>query len=92
MTKWKVPFERETQGSGAAISEPNTSEAATSLANAYSVLSKQVALLVDAGFVDVQKGYAGKRPRTWLQLTPRGHAAFVRHLDALRDIANGGPR
>ncbi|MBM7830577.1 DNA-binding MarR family transcriptional regulator [Agromyces cerinus] len=56
------------------------------------MLSKQVALLVDAGFVDVQKGYAGKRPRTWLQLTPRGHAAFVRHLDALRDIANGGPR
>ena len=51
-----------------------------------SVLSKQIAVLEAAGFVEVLKGYAGKRPRTWLRLTPSGHAAFSRHLDALRDI------
>lgn len=52
-----------------------------------SVLSKQVALLESAGFVEVLKGYAGKRPRTWLRLTPSGREAFSRHLDALQDIA-----
>ncbi len=55
-----------------------------------SVLSKQVALLENAGYVGVQKGYAGKRPRTWLRLTPAGREAFSRHLDALRDIARDG--
>ncbi|MDP3949354.1 transcriptional regulator [Microbacterium sp.] len=51
-----------------------------------SMLSKQVALLENAGYVAVQKGYVGKRPRTWLRLTSNGRAAFSRHLDALRAI------
>jgi DNA-binding MarR family transcriptional regulator len=55
-----------------------------------SVLSKQVALLESAGYVAVLKGYAGKRPRTWLRLTPSGSEAFTRHLVALRDIARDG--
>ena len=55
-----------------------------------SVLSKQVALLENAGHVAVLKGYAGKRPRTWLRLTPSGREAFARHLDALRDITRDG--
>ncbi len=55
-----------------------------------SVLSKQVAVLESAGFVAVLKGYAGKRPRTWLRLTPSGREAFTRHLEALRDIARDG--
>ncbi|MDQ0893946.1 hypothetical protein [Agromyces ramosus] len=32
------------------------------------------------------------RPRTWLRLTPSGHAAFSRHLDALRDITQEDAR
>jgi DNA-binding MarR family transcriptional regulator len=55
-----------------------------------SVLSKQVAVLENAGYVSVLKGYAGKRPRTWLRLTPDGRDAFARHLEALRDIARQG--
>jgi DNA-binding MarR family transcriptional regulator len=51
-----------------------------------SVLSKQVALLEGAGYVTVLKGYVGKRPRTWLRLTPAGREAFTRHLAALREI------
>jgi hypothetical protein len=31
-----------------------------------SVLSKQVTVLAEAGYVQVRKGYVGKRPRTWL--------------------------
>lgn len=55
-----------------------------------SVLSKQVAVLEGAGFVSVQKGYVGKRPRTWLRVTPSGRDAFARHLEALRDITDRG--
>ncbi|MEO6882306.1 MAG: transcriptional regulator [Mycobacteriaceae bacterium] len=51
-----------------------------------SVLSKQVSTLEAAGYVEVKKGYVGKRPRTWLSLTAAGREAFERHLAALRDI------
>ena len=51
-----------------------------------SVLSKQVTLLERAGYVEVKKGYVGKRPRTWLKLTPVGEAAFNGHLQALRAL------
>ena len=55
-----------------------------------SALSKQVSTLEQAGYVEVRKGYVGKRPRTWLRLSPPGRQAFDRHLQALRDIAEGG--
>jgi DNA-binding MarR family transcriptional regulator len=55
-----------------------------------SALSKQVSTLEQAGYVAVRKGYVGKRPRTWLQLSPRGREAYAQHLQALRDIADGG--
>lgn len=54
-----------------------------------SVLSKQSTQLEAAGYVKIRKGYVGKRPRTWLSLTPSGRAAYQRHLDALRAIAGG---
>ncbi|WP_213455056.1 winged helix-turn-helix domain-containing protein [Rhizomonospora bruguierae] len=52
-----------------------------------SVLSKQVTVLVDAGYVRARKGYVGKRPRTWLSLTAAGRQAFDAHLAALTAIA-----
>lgn len=52
-----------------------------------SVLSKQIAILEDAGYVKVKKGFVGKRPRTWLSLTRQGAAAWQTHLDVLREIA-----
>jgi DNA-binding MarR family transcriptional regulator len=55
-----------------------------------SVLSKQLAILEAAGLVKVRKGYVGKRPRTWLSLTPNGRRAFTDHMDALREIAGEG--
>ncbi|MFE5307499.1 winged helix-turn-helix domain-containing protein [Isoptericola sp. NPDC056573] len=55
-----------------------------------SVLSKQVSALEQAGYVAVRKGAVGRRPRTWLRLTPAGRRAFRSHLDALRDIAATG--
>ncbi|MEU5805916.1 MULTISPECIES: winged helix-turn-helix domain-containing protein [unclassified Streptomyces] len=54
-----------------------------------SVLSKQVSALEEVGWVAVQKGRAGRRPRTWLSLTAEGRAVYQRHLAALRAIAAG---
>jgi DNA-binding MarR family transcriptional regulator len=50
-------------------------------------LSKQVSTLEQAGYVKVDKGFVGKRGRTWLSLTREGRRAFERHLAALRKIA-----
>ena len=52
-----------------------------------SVLSKQAAQLEAAGYVKIKKGYVGKRPRTWLSLTPEGRRVWEGHLAALRAIA-----
>src|SRR5699024_5711580 len=45
-----------------------------------SLLSKHVAALEDAGYVEVTKGYAGKRPRTWYTLTDRGQHAYDEYV------------
>lgn len=50
-----------------------------------SALSKQVAALVDAGYVDQQRSRTDSR-RMWLSLTKEGRAAYRRHVAALRDI------
>lgn len=54
-----------------------------------SILSKQVSAMEQAGYVKVDKGHVGKRPRTWLSLTTEGRRTFERHLAALREIAQG---
>jgi DNA-binding transcriptional ArsR family regulator len=52
-----------------------------------SALSKQVTTLGRLAYVDVDKGYVGKRPRTWLRLSGAGRAALRGHIAALEQIA-----
>ncbi|MEV6930283.1 transcriptional regulator [Dactylosporangium sp. NPDC051485] len=52
-----------------------------------SALSKQVTTLTRLEFVEVDKGYVGKRPRTWLRLSATGRSALGRHVAALQQIA-----
>ncbi|MFJ6751671.1 MULTISPECIES: winged helix-turn-helix domain-containing protein [unclassified Streptomyces] len=52
-----------------------------------SVLSKVAAALEEVGYLAIRKGYVGKRPRTWLSLTPTGRQALDRHIAALQNIA-----
>ena len=52
-----------------------------------SALSKQVTTLAKLEFVEVDKGYVGKRPRTWLRLSATGRSALGRHVAALQQIA-----
>lgn len=53
-----------------------------------SALSKQAATLERAGYVASRKGYVGKRPRTWLQLTDAGRDALEAHVRALQRIVD----
>lgn len=55
-----------------------------------SLLSKHMTLLEDANYVEVTKGYQGKRPRTWFTLTDIGRAAFDAYLAALHEIVGTG--
>ncbi|WP_328445593.1 transcriptional regulator [Streptomyces sp. NBC_00386] len=57
-----------------------------------SALSKTVAALEKAGYVNVRKGYFGKRPRTWLALTPTGRTALTAHLTALETLTEAARR
>ncbi|MGK4582149.1 transcriptional regulator [Kitasatospora sp. HPMI-4] len=58
-----------------------------------SVLSKQVRILQEAGYVSVTKKAAKSRMYTWLALTPQGRTALAGHLAELRRIADlAGPQ
>ncbi|OZD10348.1 MarR family transcriptional regulator [Rhodococcus sp. 06-235-1A] len=50
-----------------------------------SALSKQVAALVDAGYVEQQRSRTDSR-RLWLSLTKDGRKAYRQHVAALRAI------
>lgn len=52
-----------------------------------SVLSKQAATLAEGGYLRIEKGYVGKRPRTWLAITTTGRRKLTAHLTALQAIA-----
>lgn len=53
-----------------------------------SLLSKHLASLESAGYIQVTKGYVGRRPRTWYSLTPEGRAAFDAYIATLREIVH----
>jgi DNA-binding transcriptional ArsR family regulator len=55
-----------------------------------SVLSKQLTLLENAGYVEIRKAFVGKRPRTWARLSPAGREAFDGHIQMLQEIAARG--
>jgi len=40
-------------------------------------------VLEDAGLVRVEKGYEGRRPRTWVSITRQGRAALAAEMEAL---------
>ena len=52
-----------------------------------SVMSKHLAALGEAGYVNIRKANSGGRQRTWASLTSRGRAAFRRHVGALEALA-----
>jgi DNA-binding MarR family transcriptional regulator len=59
-------------------------------------LSTHLTTLVKAGLVTVEKGYQGRRPRTWVSITKVGRRAYdgemaiLRSLVALQDVTRRG--
>ena len=49
-------------------------------------LSQHLAVLDRAGLVDIEKGYEGRRPRTWVSLTKAGGTALREELAALKAL------
>lgn len=58
-----------------------------SLGISTSLLSKQLKVLADAGYLMLEKRpQSFGRPRTWLRLTPAGRLAYLQHVEALRQL------
>ncbi|MET8760914.1 transcriptional regulator [Lentzea sp. NPDC004782] len=49
-------------------------------------LSRHITVLEQAGLVEVEKGYEGKRPKTWLHITEAGRTALAAEMAALRAL------
>jgi DNA-binding MarR family transcriptional regulator len=55
-------------------------------------LSVHLSRLEEARLVKQQKTFVGRKPRTYIRLTPRGRAAFAEHIAALEEILRPGDR
>jgi DNA-binding MarR family transcriptional regulator len=49
-------------------------------------LSQHLGVLETAGLVEVEKGYAGRRGRTWISLTAAGDAALAAEIGRLKQL------
>jgi DNA-binding PadR family transcriptional regulator len=53
-------------------------------------LSVQIDKLQQVGYIAVEKGFNGKKPRTTCAITEQGVAAFTEYVDALRSYIGKG--
>jgi DNA-binding MarR family transcriptional regulator len=49
-------------------------------------LSRHLQVLENAGYVAIDKGYAGRRPRTWVRITKDGRKALAAEVRTLREF------
>ena len=49
---------------------------------------REVLRLEEAGYVDCEKGFVGRRPRSTYRLTPAGRRAFDVYLDDMRKVTD----
>ena len=49
-------------------------------------LSQHLTVLENAGLITIEKGYEGRRGRTWIQLTKSGRQALDKEIDALKSL------
>ena len=54
-------------------------------------LSVHLVKLEEAGYVEVEKDFVDRRPRTRARLTKQGRRAFLDHVKALERIVRGAP-
>ena len=51
-------------------------------------LSVQLDKLATAGYIYIEKGFAGKKPRTTCRVTETGRHAFAQYVNALKSYLN----
>lgn len=51
-------------------------------------LSVQLDKLAQAGYIEIEKGYNGKKPRTTCRITPVGTEAFANYVETLKSYLN----
>jgi DNA-binding MarR family transcriptional regulator len=49
-------------------------------------LGQHLAVLEKAELIHIEKGYEGKRPRTWITLTPAGNTALRQEIAHLKEL------
>ncbi|RLK25653.1 DNA-binding MarR family transcriptional regulator [Micromonospora sp. M71_S20] len=49
-------------------------------------LSKHLSVLESAGLIEVEKGYEGRRGRTWITLTAAGTTALANEIGRLKQL------
>ncbi|MFL6143492.1 MAG: winged helix-turn-helix domain-containing protein [Labedaea sp.] len=49
-------------------------------------LSRHISVLEAASLVQVEKGYDGRRPKTWVSITTEGRTALAQEIAALRAL------
>ena len=52
-------------------------------------LSRHLEILENAGYIAIQKGYHGRRPRTWVRITKAGRTALRAEVAALHELLSG---
>ncbi|WP_140984891.1 winged helix-turn-helix domain-containing protein [Asticcacaulis tiandongensis] len=55
-------------------------------------LSVHLRKLEEAGYVDIQKGYQGRKPLTRVLVTPAGRKAFADYLEVLAALVDTGDK
>ena len=45
--------------------------------------------LEDAKYVEIEKGYVGKRPHTMISLTKKGRKAFQKYVQSMQQVFDG---
>jgi DNA-binding MarR family transcriptional regulator len=51
-------------------------------------LSRHISVLEAASLVQVEKGYDGRRPKTWVSITTEGRTALAAEISALRALVD----
>ena len=52
-------------------------------------LSRHLQVLEDAGYLEIKKGFEGKRPKTRVAITREGREALDEEMKALRELVAG---
>lgn len=52
-------------------------------------LATHLRVLEETGYVHIDKAFEGRRPRTWISITPAGRHALEAHMSALKALIAG---